>query len=325
MALPLCGWGARGKPWRWLLRGRRWTGIYPRYPRYPQAHCAWTDSLFVTALVGGRDDLPATGESLPSHSLSQSQAGRLRVAGQVEAKGRAADEAAARRKLRACPLADAKAAGFESAHRSPGGLRARGKPSGGTPDLRVQDQPGGKRDFGQRAATGEEGASAPDLPGRTGFRPGSCETGGPRTSVHDRQAEPEASAEDPAIIGTKASAEGPRWGEEGREFQTAERRTARASALVGEPAGKPAPASAGKGPRRKRRQDPRFRRRHSKPPNARRLASQARFQQRDSGGRRQRRPPLLFGVGLKAPVGVRGVHILSGQSSRCRPASWQRA
>lgn len=245
MALPLCGWRARGKPWRWLLRRRRRAGIYPRYPRYPQAHCAWTDSLFVTALVGGRDDLPATGESLPSHSLSQSQAGRLRVAGQVEAKGRAADEAAARRKLRACPLADAKAAGFESAHRSPGDLRARGKPSGGTPDLRVQDQPGGKRDFGQRAATGGEGASAPDMPGRTGFRPGSCETGGPRTSVHDRQAEPEASAEDPAIIGTRASAEGPRWGEEGREFQTAERRTARASALVGEPAGKPAPASAG--------------------------------------------------------------------------------
>jgi hypothetical protein len=29
--------------------------------------------------------------------------------------------------------------------------------------------------------------------------------------------------------------------------------------------------------------------------------------------------------GSKAPVGVRGVHILSGQSSRCRPASWQRA
>ena len=248
----------------------------------------------MTAFTGGRDDLPATGESLPSHSLSRCQAGRLRAAGQAEAKGRAADEAAARRKLRACPLADAKAAGFVKrpsvSNRPSGGREA----TGGTPDLRVQDQPGGKRDFGSGAATGKEGASAPDLPGRTGFRPGSCETGGPRTSVHGRQAETEASAEDPAIIGTGASAEGPRWGEAGREFQTAERRTARASALVGEPAGKPAPASAGKGPRRKRRQDPRFRRLYSKPPDAGRLASQAGFRQRDSGGRRQRRPPLHF-------------------------------
>src|SRR4029078_4235472 len=104
--------------------------------------------------------------------------------------------------------------------------------------------PGGKRDFGPGAATGEEGASASQLPGRTGFRPGSCETGEPRNSVHGRQAAPEASAEDPAIIGTKASAEGPRWGEEGREFRTAERRTARASALVGERAGKQATDSA---------------------------------------------------------------------------------
>src|SRR5206468_12813401 len=103
---------ARGKPWRWLLRGRRGAGIYPRYPRYPQVESPWTDSDFMTASVRGRDDLPATGESLPSHSPSRSQAGRPRTARWVEAKGRAADEAAARRKLRACPLADAKAAGF---------------------------------------------------------------------------------------------------------------------------------------------------------------------------------------------------------------------
>ena len=42
----------------------------------------------------------------------------------------------------------------------------------------VQDLPGGKRDFGQRDATGREGTSVPDRPGRTGFRPGSCEIGG---------------------------------------------------------------------------------------------------------------------------------------------------
>ena len=161
MAPPLCGWRARGKPWRRLLRGRRGGRIYPRYPRYPHADSTWTDSLFMTANRGGRDDLPATGESLPSHSLSQSQAGRLRVAGQAEAKGRAADEAAARRKLRACPLADAKAAGFVK--RPPASSRPSGtrEATGGTPDLRVQDQPGGKRDFGLSAATGEESASAP--------------------------------------------------------------------------------------------------------------------------------------------------------------------
>ena len=43
-----------------------------------------------------------------------------------------------------------------SAHRFPSDLRARGKPAGGTPDLRVQDQPGGKRNFGSSAATGKK-------------------------------------------------------------------------------------------------------------------------------------------------------------------------
>jgi hypothetical protein len=192
----------------------------------------------------------------------------------------------------------------------------------------------GHRIFGFRTspAESETSVSAPPpeseaLRRRTdragpGFGPGAAKIGGPRISVHGRQAEPEASAEDPAINGSEASAEGPRWGEEGREFQTAEWRTARASALVGEPAGKPLPVSAGNGPRRKRCKNPRFMRRHSKPPSAGRLASQARFQQRDSGGRRQRRPPLLFGARLELhSSGVRH----AGQSSRARPASWQRA
>ena len=276
----------------------------------------------MTAFRGGRDDLPATGESLPSHSLNQSQAGRLRAAGQAEEKGRAADEAAARRKLRACPLADAKAAGFESAHRSQGGLRARGRPTGRTPDLRVQDRPGGKRDFGQRAATGEEGVSAPEVPGRTGFRPWSCETGGPRTSVHDRQAEPEASAEDPAINGSEASAEGLRWGEEGREFRTAEWRTARASALVGEPAGKPLPVSAGNGPRRKRRQNPRFRRRHSKPPVRDALPPRPGSSNGTVGAGGNAGPHYCL---RRRRAAVRMSLTFLGQSSRCRPASWQHA
>jgi hypothetical protein len=70
-------------------------------------------------------------------------------------------------------------------------LRARKEPKPGrTMNLRVQDQPGGKRDFGRRAATGQEGASAPDRSGRTepsgtgaanrrdpGFRSMACQGG----------------------------------------------------------------------------------------------------------------------------------------------------
>ena len=278
----------------------------------------------MTATGGGRDDLPATGESLPSHSPSPGRAGRLRAAGPAEATGRAADEAAARRKLRACPLADAKAAGFESAHGFQAAFGHVGNREGRTPDLRVQDLSG--RKAGLRSARRHRwnpGLRLEDPPGRTGLRPGGCETGGPRASAHGPSGGTEASAEDLAITGTGASALGPRWGEEGREFRTAERRTARASALVGEPAGKPALASAGKGPRRKRRFEPPVQiAAHSKPPRAGRLASQARFRQRDSGGRRRRRPPLLSGpCGSATACGV----FIPGQSSRCRPASRHRA
>jgi hypothetical protein len=89
--------------------GRR---SYARYPHYPQAESAWIVAFFVTASGCGRDDFPATGDSLPSHSPSRDRAGRLRAARRIAADGRAADEAAARRKLRACPLANAKAACF---------------------------------------------------------------------------------------------------------------------------------------------------------------------------------------------------------------------
>ena len=217
-------------------RGAR---IYPRYPRYPQAVWAFPAPAFVTVSRCGRDDLPATGESLPSHSLSGSRAGRLRAAGRVEAKGRAADEAAARRKLRACPLADAKAACFVK--RPPVSRR----PSGTWETIRRDTGPSGsgpvRRKAGPRFARRHRRnrGFGFGLPGRTGFRPGSCETGGPRTSVHGPPGGTEASAEDPAIFGTEASAQDPGWREAGREFQIRRRRTVRASALPGSLGGNP--------------------------------------------------------------------------------------
>ena len=119
MAPPLCGRRARGKrsvraPGR--RRGRRFGGkwnrrSYARYPHYPQAESAWNPGTIVTLSGCGRDNLPATGGRLPSHSPGrdrQSPSGGWSIG----AEGRAADEAAARRKLRACPLAYAKAACF---------------------------------------------------------------------------------------------------------------------------------------------------------------------------------------------------------------------
>jgi len=76
---------------------------YAHYPRYPQAESAWCDSDSVTASGCGRDDLPATEESLPSHSpggcLTPSSDWRS-----AEADGRAADEAAAMRTRTGLPF-----------------------------------------------------------------------------------------------------------------------------------------------------------------------------------------------------------------------------
>jgi pectinesterase inhibitor-like protein len=77
----------------------------------------------------------------------------------------------------------------------------------------VGDQQAGHRTFGFRTGPAESGTSVQAPPpaekelrlricrAGPGFGPGAAKTGGPRTSVHGRQAEPEASAEDPAIIG----------------------------------------------------------------------------------------------------------------------------
>jgi hypothetical protein len=164
------------------------------------------------------DDPPATEGSLPSHSPGGNRAGRLRAARRMEADGRAADEAAARRTMTGLPFSECGSGRLRKAptrNQRPSGSRNR---TGRTPDLRVQDQPGRRRDFGSRAATGEEGASAPDMSGRTGFRPGSCEAArtqgaSPWTCQAEEKlrlrippdAEPEASAEGTARVGRGTS------------------------------------------------------------------------------------------------------------------------
>ena len=109
---------------------------------------------------------------------------------------------------------------------------------------------------GERAATGSEGASAPEGSGRTGSRSGSCEPGGPRASAHGPSGGTEASAEDPAGRGITDFGPGNRQGkEEEREFRIRRAANRQGFGPDGEPAGKPeglrpqgTPEDAGPGP-----------------------------------------------------------------------------
>jgi len=130
---------------------------YARYPRYPQAICAWCDSESMTASSRGRDDPPATEVSLPSHGPG----GCLAPSSDVwpaEADGRAADEAAAMRTRTGLPFSGCGGGRLCTApNRDLNGLRARQEPApdqrpsglrngtGRTPALRSEDQPGRKR------------------------------------------------------------------------------------------------------------------------------------------------------------------------------------
>ena len=235
MALPLCGLARLGKPWRRARQGR---GFYPRYPRYPQAESAWSRPNFHDSFRCGRDDLPATEDSLPSHSPSGCPAGRLRAAGQAEAKGRAADEAAARRTMAGLPFSGCESGRLRrSAHPEPSAFGP-----GGTGQA-------GHRTFGFRTCPAESGTSvsAPP-PAENGLRPGSVgqdrvsarelRTGGPRISVHGPPGGTEASAEDPAGLRNRGFGLRNREGGNGSaSSESAERRTARASALSGSPRG----------------------------------------------------------------------------------------
>jgi len=173
---------------------------------------------------GGKPSQPRPKRSpVPSHQ-----------AGKDEAKGRAADEAAARRKLRACPLADAKAACFVKRPKGfPAGLRAGGKPGGGTPDLRVQDPSGGKRDFGPRAATGGPwGFGSGILRAGPGFGPGAAKQANPGLRLMDARRNRGFGS---GSCRTRNRGFGPRTAKAGTGTQVPirRRRTARASALSG--------------------------------------------------------------------------------------------
>lgn len=136
--------------------------------------------------TGNGGTLPATARAKRARCPTRQLAGG--------SEGRAADEAAAMRKLRACPLADAKAAGFVKCppgFRTPGPEPNRQATGPGSRTVRR------KRNFGSRAATGEDRVSARFSSGRTGLRPGSCEKGGPRISVHGPPGDPRLRPRDP--------------------------------------------------------------------------------------------------------------------------------
>ena len=169
---------------------------YARYPRYPQADSTWSDSDSMTASGCGRDDPPATEVSLPSHSpggclVPSSDGDRLkRTAGRLTKPPRCG-------RGRACPSADAKAAGFvkrPSGTDTPSGEFGTGagpkafgpeERPGRTPDPRIQDQPGRKRCLRTSALPParkelrlRRGRAGP------GFGPGAANGHGPRASAH---------------------------------------------------------------------------------------------------------------------------------------------
>lgn len=248
-----------------------WARTYARYPRFPQADSVWCDSVFVTASGRGRDDRPATVRK-PSQPRPERN-GPLcptRQRGNGAKAGRLTKPPPGG-SYRACPNAQADAAGFEKRPNGSGRLRAR-EPTGRTPGgLRVfQDRPGGKR--GLRASASPPGGN----PGLRSMDP----SGGTK-----------ASAEDPA-----GSGQGFGGGREGGNGNASSpiRRAANRQGFgpVGEPgetARRPAPGglqNPGQGPRPG--QD-------FETARADCLASQAWFQpRRDSGGRQRCRPPLLF-------------------------------
>lgn len=164
-------------------------------------------------------------------------------------EGRAADEAAAMRMLRACPLADAKAAGFVKC------------PGSGTFGCRTEK--GRMTDFGPGSCPAESGTQVGALPpagkgfgpepsGRTGFRPGSCETGGPRAQVHGPPGRPEASAKGNPAESRNRCFGGGSVGQQDPEprFRNCQAANRQGFGPDGEPAGKPKGAQASEGPRR---------------------------------------------------------------------------
>ena len=282
MALPLCGPRARSKPPRRRFRASVLTPIILVIHSANRRESAWCESESMTAFVRGRDDLPATGDSLPSHSQgvagyrSSDRQGR-------RSGGRAADEAAARRKLRACPLADAKAACFVKRPLGyPSGLRMRGAAK------RTRH-----RAFGSRTCPAASGA----------FGPARCTPAGPRASAHGLSGGTEASAEDPARSGMSASAGMPNGLERERKFPIRRAANRQGFGPDGEPAGKPDSGfGRSRTPEKAAIVNPRFRRR--------RLETAQRGTPRLPG--KDPAPGQWGPAGMSAPITVSGGVALRG-------------
>lgn len=174
MAPPLCGRGARGKPWR----GRRSGALLPPLSSLSTGGLCLDRLTFHDSNRTWPRRSPGNGGK-PSQPQPEPKQGRPPSGGKARGGGgRAADEAAARRKLRACPLADAKAAGFVKRPQVSTGLRARRNhrpdtgPSGPGPARRRA----GLRSFAPPPA--EKALRRRTCRAGPGF-PGSCETGDP--------------------------------------------------------------------------------------------------------------------------------------------------
>jgi hypothetical protein len=154
-------------------------------------------------------------------------------------EGRAADEAAAMRKLQACPLADAKAARLrEAPKRFPAPSGDRSRQTGRAPARPVRR----KRDL--RIGAPPTGGTQPRLgtggQGRASAR--NCERQPQGFGSWTVRQQPRRQPRCRPIANPGVSAKGRRDGQEDgkpRFSGSAERRTARASALTGSPRGKP--------------------------------------------------------------------------------------
>ena len=230
----------------------------------------------MTASGCGRDDLPETVESLPSHSPGENLAGRLRATGQGKRTAGRLTKPPRGGRWRACPLADAKAACFVSAHRDPEmpsgmketigtqatfghvGNRHRTKSlrAGGTDrrDTGSSDRGPARQEAapsGKRTATGSEGTSVPEAVGQDRASAWELRTRcGPRASAHGHaKAEPRLRPRiQPDAISRASVHENGNGREAEREFQIRRAANRQGFGPDGEPAGKPSGLRPGRTP-----------------------------------------------------------------------------
>ena len=270
--------------------------FYARNPRYPQADSAWSDSHLVTASVRGHDDRPATVESLPGHSPSE--------AGLSVPPGGEAHQAKAGRLTKPPPcgccglaLERMRKRQASSSARVPANLRVgRGRKKAGKPDFGPEHRPAESEARAGAPPPAEGGLRLIVRRAGPGFAARELRNGGTGTSVHGPPGRPEASAEGSCRSGAGLRPGAAKAGAGIRkDFGSAERRTAGASAPTGSPQGNPKGASRlHDGPRRIGPRAPGSTGSRNRPARTS-LASQAWCPpRRDSGGWRRRQPPFFL-------------------------------